>query len=100
MELIHNAEKSRFELYDDERALIGEIAYRRRADGALRATHTRVFPGHEGQGHAGRLLDALAAYAEAQGARVIPECAYVAAMFKKYPDKYAAVIPPGAGSGG
>ena len=92
MNIVHTQEKNRFDLFDGEGRRIGEIEYKPGEGNTLYATHTEVFKGNEGQGHAARLLDALVAYAEGRGATIRPVCSYVKAMFKKYPEKYAAVI--------
>lgn len=92
MRIEHDAANFRFNMYTDDNKHIGEIEYRPSGTGEWYATHTEVFPGNEGKGYAGQLLDALAKEAEAQGAKIVPLCPYVVAAFKKYPEKYAAVI--------
>jgi len=58
-----------------------------RALGPLRiADHTFVPPEMRGRGIAQQLVEALVADARAQGFRIVPECSYVAALFRRHPD--------------
>jgi predicted GNAT family acetyltransferase len=50
------------------------------------AEHTLVPRAFEGRGIAARLVDALIADAREQGFRVVPQCSYVAAQFRRHPD--------------
>ena len=50
------------------------------------ADHTLVPPAIGGRGIAGKLVEALVADARAQGFRIVPECSYIAAAFKRHPD--------------
>lgn len=54
--------------------------------GARVADHTLVPPAIGGRGVAARLVEALVADAREQGFRIVPECSYVAALFKRHPD--------------
>ena len=92
MTVQHNEKYKRFELLNEEGKNIGEIEYTRSGTGEIYATHTGVDPAYEGQGLAAKLLDALAAWAEEEEAKIVPICPYVIHAFKKYPEKYAAVI--------
>ncbi|MDL2219136.1 N-acetyltransferase [Ruminococcaceae bacterium OttesenSCG-928-O06] len=92
MKITHNEEKTRFDLYDDAGTHVGEIEYMRGGNNELYATHTEVFPGSEGKGYAGHLLQALVDYAAGQDAKIVPICGYVKAKFTNEPEKYAAVI--------
>jgi hypothetical protein len=55
-------------------------------DGARVAEHTLVPPELGGRGIAGQLVDALIADARTEGFKVVPQCSYVAAAFRKHPD--------------
>ncbi|MDL2324571.1 N-acetyltransferase [Ruminococcaceae bacterium OttesenSCG-928-A16] len=94
MEMKHDEAARQFVLLDDDGTRMGEIEYKKGGNNDLYATHTEVFAPFEGQGHAGRLLDALVNFAEQNNAKIVPICPYVIAAFKKYPEKYAAVINP------
>lgn len=50
------------------------------------ADHTIVPPEIGGRGIAAKLVEALVADARAQGFRIVPECSYIAAAFKRHPD--------------
>jgi len=57
------------------------------AMGPLRiADHTFVPPAMRGQGVAQVLVEALVADARAQGFKIVPQCSYVAALFRRNPD--------------
>jgi predicted GNAT family acetyltransferase len=58
-----------------------------RALGPLRiADHTFVPSALRGQGVAQALVEALVADARAQGFKVVPQCSYVAALFRRHPE--------------
>ncbi len=48
--------------------------------------HTIVPPEIGGRGIAGQLMQALIADARAQGFRIVPECSYVVAQFRRHPE--------------
>ncbi|OCC24057.1 acetyltransferase [Croceicoccus estronivorus] len=48
--------------------------------------HTIVPPAIGGRGIAARLVDAIVADAREQGFRIIPQCSYVAAQFRRHPE--------------
>jgi predicted GNAT family acetyltransferase len=50
------------------------------------AEHTLVPPEIGGRGVAGKLVEALIADARAAGFKIVPQCSYVAAQFKRHPD--------------
>lgn len=54
----------------------------------LTAYHTGVQKKMEGQGIAGRLFNALVAYARDNGYKIVPECSYVLAKFSKNEDAF------------
>lgn len=55
--------------------------------GPLRiADHTFVPPAMRGQGVAQVLVEALVADAREQGFRIVPQCSYVAALFRRHPE--------------
>ena len=58
-----------------------------RALGPLRiADHTFVPSTMRGQGVAQVLVEALVADAREQGFRIVPQCSYVAALFRRHPE--------------
>lgn len=64
---------------------IGRLAWVERG-GARVADHTLVPPEIGGRGIAAELVEALAADAREQGFKVVPQCSYVAAAFRKHPE--------------
>ncbi len=70
----------------DTEAGEAEMTMARVADGVFNANHTFVPKALEGKGLAGRLFDAMAADAIAEGYKVIPGCPYVAMKFKRKPE--------------
>lgn len=95
MTIRHFEDQYRFAAYDEKGEEVGEIEYKNGGNNDLYATHTEVYEGHEGhegKGIGSQLLDALAAWATERGSKIVPICPFVIASFKKYPEKYAAVI--------
>lgn len=66
-------------------AALGRLTYVRRGD-VLTAEHTLVPPEIGGRGIAGKLVEALIADARTHGWKIVPECSYVAAAFKRHPE--------------
>ncbi len=64
---------------------IGRLTWKLRGTARV-ADHTLVPSAIGGRGVAARLVEALVADARAEGFRIVPECSYVAALFKRHPD--------------
>lgn len=64
---------------------IGRLTYQRSGD-ILVADHTIVPPEIGGRGIAARLVEALVADARAEGNRIVPQCSYVDAAFRRHPE--------------
>ena len=64
---------------------IGRLTYQRRGD-VLVADHTLVPPEIGGRGVAARLVEALIADARKEGNKIVPQCSYVEAMFRRHPE--------------
>lgn len=62
---------------------IGRLTWVRRGD-VLTAEHALVPTEIGGRGIAGKLVEALIADAREQGWKIVPECSYVAAAFKRH----------------
>ena len=63
----------------------GRLTYVKRGD-VLTAEHTLVPTAIGGRGIAGKLVEALIADAREHGWKIVPECSYVAAAFKRHPE--------------
>ena len=66
-------------------ATFGRLTYVRQGH-VLTAEHTLVPIEIGGRGIAGKLVEALIADARAQGWKIVPQCSYVAAAFKRHPE--------------
>lgn len=66
-------------------AAIGRLTWVRRG-AVLTAEHTLVPSEIGGRGIAGKLVEALIADARAQGWKIVPQCSYVAAAFRRHPE--------------
>ncbi|HEX9839673.1 MAG TPA: GNAT family N-acetyltransferase [Anaerolineales bacterium] len=82
LEVIHNAEKDRFETWIDNQ--LSKLDYLLDED-TIVMTHVGVYPEHRGQGVAGKLVEVALNYAEKNSLRVIPMCPYVAAYIRRHP---------------
>jgi predicted GNAT family acetyltransferase len=81
-----NPEELRYELLDDDGALIGEIRYRREP-GAVVLVHTEVDPPHEGHGLAAVLVAGAFDDLRARGLKVVPVCPYVRSWLRRHPEQ-------------
>jgi predicted GNAT family acetyltransferase len=91
MNVQHNKEKRRFELYDND-LVIGYIKYKMDGDKNFVATETQVDSNYGGKGYARNLVDALVNHARENKVRVVPICPYVIHLFQKYPTIYKDVF--------
>ena len=66
-------------------AATARLTYQRRGD-VLVADHTFVPPEARGRGIAEQLVKALIDDARKDGARIVPQCSYVEAQFRRHPE--------------
>lgn len=78
--------KGRF-LWEVSGEPLGEMVFSATAE-HLTVYHTKVNKELEGKGVAGKLLEAMVAYARDHHLKVIPLCPYVHAQFIRHPDQY------------
>lgn len=90
MQILHEPEAKRFAAYADDGKEIGSLEFEPDG-GVLSANHTWTDPEFRGQGIAGKMLDALACYAQERGFKIKPVCPYVKDAFEKDPDRFQAV---------
>ena len=64
---------------------IGRLTYQRQGN-TLIADHTLVPPEIGGKGVAARLVAALIADAREAGDKIVPQCSYVEAAFRRHPE--------------
>ncbi|MEO1968948.1 MAG: GNAT family N-acetyltransferase [Sphingomonadaceae bacterium] len=64
----------------------GHLDWIGRGEDVRVATHTLVPDSMRGKGIAGKLVDALIADARNEGFRIVPQCSYVDAQFKRHPE--------------
>lgn len=83
-----NREMSRFEM--DEQGMTSWADYRLSGD-RLYIDHVESPPALRGTGAAGRLMEALAADAQARGLRITPICGYAATWLRRHKE-YAALV--------
>jgi hypothetical protein len=78
-----NAAKSRFELVEDGQTAFADY---RRQGAVLVIPHVESPHALRGKGTAGRLMEGVVALARAEGAKIVPICAYAAAWLKRHPE--------------
>ena len=83
-EVVHNKDKSRFEMELDGGAFA--VLDYRLSDGVMTLTHTVVPPEFEGRGIGARLVKGALDQIRAQGFKVVPSCWFVAAFINRNPD--------------
>jgi predicted GNAT family acetyltransferase len=66
-------------------AAIGRLTWQVRGEARL-VDHTLVPPEIGGRGVAAALVDALIADARAEGFKIVPQCSYVEAQFRRHPE--------------
>lgn len=83
MDVTNNRAENRFELQTDAGPAIA--AYERDGD-VLTFTHTAVPPEAEGHGIGGKLVSGALTQARAEGLKIVPACAFVAAYVERHPE--------------
>jgi uncharacterized protein len=81
-EIVDDKEQSRYETdLDGETIAVADYV---KQPGLVSFTHTETFDGHEGQGHAGRMIDQALRDARDEGLEVIPFCWFVASYIGEH----------------
>ena len=91
MEVIDNERRGRYELRLDHK-VVALASYELHGD-LLALTHTQVAEGHEGEGLARTLIEAVLDDARQRGLGVLPRCPYVRALIAGRPDEYLDLVP-------
>ena len=90
----HNPDRSRFEVFDEDR-VIGRAAYvDREAERQRIFYHTVINDEYEGQGLAGHLAAQALDETVAAGLAIVPVCPYIKKYLQKHPDYSANVRKP------
>lgn len=63
-----------------------EMTYRQRESGVLVFDHTLVPPAFRGTGIAAKLVHKGIEDARVEGNKIVPQCSYVAAQFRRHPE--------------
>ena len=86
--ITHSESKSRgrYEARVEGREGSGELTYSRVSPTKIIADHTGVDDSLRGTGIARALVDRLVADARRDGIRIVPQCSYVVAQFRRNPD--------------
>jgi predicted GNAT family acetyltransferase len=80
-----NGNRGEYRACTPERQGCGHLTWFEPSAGVRVADHTLVPPELRGQGIAARLVEALIADARSEGFRIVPQCSYVAAAFRRHP---------------
>lgn len=78
--------RGEYQACSPEHGACGHLTWIERTPGVRVANHTFVPPQLRGGGIAAKLVDALVADARAEGFRIVPQCSYVDAAFRRHPD--------------
>jgi predicted GNAT family acetyltransferase len=82
----HNASATQFEIHDAD-AVVGRAEYLEMPESPQRVFfHTVVDDDYQGQGLAMRLAESAVATTIAEGRRIVPICALIAAYLRKHPE--------------
>jgi len=68
---------------DEKQEVIAEATYHSIGQNAVDIDHTYVNPAYRGQGVAGKLMQAVAAYLRKNGLKAAASCSYASAWFQK-----------------
>lgn len=77
--------RGEYRAHVEDSPAIGRLTWTER-DGAHVAEHTLVPPVIGNRGVAGQLVKAMVADARERGFKILPECSYVVAAFKRHPE--------------
>lgn len=92
MVITHDHDKHMFVAVNDVGKRMGTLEYAPRDEKTVVATHTIVDNAYRGGGVGGALLSAMAAWAEGNALKIVPECGFVASSFMRERSRYAPVI--------
>jgi predicted GNAT family acetyltransferase len=82
-DLTDNTTRQRFELIENGYTAFADY---RREGSHLVIRHVEAPPELRGKGTAGRLMEAIVAQAQTEGAHIVPLCGYARAWLKRHPE--------------
>lgn len=85
LKVTHNLETQQFTLTIDGE-YVGKMTYQFDTNGAMVIDHTFVDKTYGGRGLAKQLVLAGIDFAKQEELTIVPQCSYVAAFFKRYPE--------------
>ncbi|QNE05825.1 GNAT family N-acetyltransferase [Croceicoccus marinus] len=87
LEITRHDEETRgeYRAHPSDSVAIGRLTYKKNGDVYV-ADHTLVPPEIGGRGIAAKLVEALIADARDEGFKIVPQCSYVDAAFRRHPD--------------
>lgn len=87
LEITRHDEETRgeYRAHPSDSEAIGRLTYKKNGDVYV-ADHTLVPPEIGGRGIAAKLVEALIADARDEGFKIVPQCSYVDAAFRRHPD--------------
>ena len=81
--IVNNSGHNRFESQHEGQIAVAEY---RLSNNVMTVTHIVVPPALRGQGIATDLARAVVEYARAHGLSIVPQCPFMAAYFRRYPE--------------
>jgi uncharacterized protein len=89
-EVVDDKEQSRYEVHlDGETVAIADYV---KTPDSVSFTHTETFPGHKGQGLAGKMIDQALRDAQSEGLAVVPFCSFVSDYIAGH-DEFKDLVP-------
>ena len=87
LEITRHDEETRgeYRAHPADNDAIGRLTYKKRGDFFI-ADHTLVPPAIGGRGIAARLVEALIEDARKEGFKIVPQCSYIDAAFRRHPE--------------
>lgn len=86
-----NRERERFELFTDDGAFVGFLAYRRVDSSTLELQHTIISEGYSRRGLARTLVTHALDEIRSEGETIVPMCTYVEDYLRRFP-QYADLV--------
>lgn len=79
----HNLDSFEFEYIDENGIKVGKLRYRYIKENVIDAYSTKVDQAFQGKGIAGKLYNALIAFAQENNLKIKPSCSYIEVKMQK-----------------